>query len=56
MIKLTDGSVIDFKKIKNGRYEMRIKTATDNKTITLHLPRSIINLLQFEIDELLSIK
>lgn len=54
MIQLTDSSVIDFKKVKNNRFEMSIKIA-NNKTIVIHLDRSSINLLQFELEELLKI-
>lgn len=53
-IKLTDGSTISFiKGDKKKRYFMSIYVASLKRTITIHLDRKVLNLLQFEIDDLL---
>lgn len=55
-IKLTDGSLISFKKSKKKkRYEIciQIQQSDGQKKITLHVDRNVLNLLQFEIDDLL---
>lgn len=53
-ITLTDGTTISFDKAENKRYLITIKIPQMPKKIKLHVDKKVLNLLQFEIDDLLN--